>query len=110
MIVQSNPGMVQQMESLSQRVSLLNSSHQKTAMSDDMMMELFVQANSNMLETMKRDPTMHQQFVTASRSADMEMEMQTANLDLVHTIEDEHMGFLDQPQPQFAMPNMIELY
>ena len=44
-----------------------------------------------------------------------EFSMQHANIDLIHTIEDEQMGFLDDdmtplPHQPFVMPNMIELY
>ena len=76
MIVRSNADMVQQMEQLSQRVSLLNSNQHKQSISDDIMLELFMQANMNMLETMKQDPSMHRQYVAAAKSADMETEMQ----------------------------------
>lgn len=70
-----------------------------------------------MLETMKQDPSMHRKYVSAAKSAEMETELQHANIDLVTSIEDEQMGFLDddddttplQHQP-FLMPNMIEMY
>jgi hypothetical protein len=115
-IVASNAELVQQMESLSQQVSLLNSS--RPSVSDEVMLQLFAQANANMLETMKSDPSMHQQFLAASRAADMETESQWGTQDSIHShssnnttciFDDEDMDFLDEMHP-LPMPNMIEMY
>jgi hypothetical protein len=117
-IVRSNADLVQQIQQLSQRVRLLNSNQYKQKISDDIMLELFNQATADMLETMKQDPSLHRRYAAAAKSADMESEMQHASIDLVHNMEDEQMGFLDDDDDEdmtplhhqsLVLPNMIEM-
>jgi hypothetical protein len=109
-IVRSNASVVQQMESLAHRVSMLNSN--RPAVSDETVIDVFTEANTNILETMKSDPSMHLRLQAAARSADMGTEFVGDDLDLVHTIEDEDMSLweevLSQNQRNVTMPPAIE--
>jgi hypothetical protein len=113
MIVRSNASVVQQMESFAHRVSLLNSS--RPTVSDEAVMEFFTEANSNILQTIKSDPSMHIRYQAAARSTDMGTENDVDDLDLVHTIEDEDMSVweevLSQNERNLTMPPaMIEMW
>jgi hypothetical protein len=116
-IVRSNASVVQQMDTLAQRVSLLNSS--RPTVSDDLMLEFFTQANANMLETMKNDPSMHQQFQAAAKSTEAGNECACDDLDLSQSIEDEDMDLWEDilthsnknnNEQQYCVPAMIEMY
>jgi hypothetical protein len=82
-IVRSNVLVVQQMECLTHRVSVLNSV--RPTVSDEVVMAIFTQANSNILDAMKSDPSMHLRFQVAAKSANFCNEFVGDDLDLVHT-------------------------
>jgi hypothetical protein len=112
-IVRSNALVVLHMESLTKRVSVLNS--ERPAVSDEAMMDLFTQINSKILDTIKSDPSMHLRYQAAAKSANMGAEFVDDDSDLIHAIEDEDMSLwedvLAQNQRNFIMPPaMIELW
>ncbi|KAG7362021.1 hypothetical protein IV203_025687 [Nitzschia inconspicua] len=120
MIVRSNAFVVQQMETFAQRVSLLNTN--RPPVSDELVLEFFTQANVKLLETMKNDPSMHQQFQEAARSADTGADYVRDDMDLSQSMGDDEDMYLweeilnhssntqKQPEQNQTVPTVIEMY
>jgi hypothetical protein len=70
-IIRSNKNVAQQVDTFYDQVNEMNSSGESLP-SDEEMMALFTQANSNILETMKKDPKLHQQFQAVADVAETE--------------------------------------
>ena len=69
-IIRSNNNVAQQVDTFYEQVNEMNSGD--SLPSDEEMMALFTQANSNILETMKKDPKLHQQFQVVADTAETE--------------------------------------
>jgi len=108
-IIHTNGSIVQKISDFNQRVKALNCSQSPT--SDEDMMKLFARANADILETMKKDQSLHQQFQAVAHSAKIgsELEFGTITHSFDMTLEEEDCSIEDYEEslpPSTSMPFM----